>query len=264
MKESKKKMLPPKAIFVLANFRKELLSAPVAPKPEGERPQTNTRPSTFKQRRARTRGRVFQQMCRRREWASPIFAFFLALLIPFAAPAQTKHAPKCGIELQLKKTSADSDWNKVDLTPGVSTIAMLNGLKAPTHAQLLASAGHRFEPELHVYTVQGYLAGFKLESDMDFHIVISDPNDPRATMIVEMVSPACLVTPFKKEAAGLRTSWEARFGKATPAFNRKKFESHKIKVEITGVGFFDFLHGQTGVAKNGMELHRVLSWREVQ
>jgi hypothetical protein len=30
-------------------------------------------------------------------------------------------------------------------------------------------------------------------------------------------------------------------------------------VQITGVGFFDFIHGQTGVAPNGIELHPVLS-----
>jgi hypothetical protein len=29
-------------------------------------------------------------------------------------------------------------------------------------------------------------------------------------------------------------------------------------VRVTGVGFFDFLHGQTGVAPNGIELHPVL------
>jgi len=27
---------------------------------------------------------------------------------------------------------------------------------------------------------------------------------------------------------------------------------------VTGVGFFDFLHGQTGVAPNGIELHPLL------
>ncbi len=29
---------------------------------------------------------------------------------------------------------------------------------------------------------------------------------------------------------------------------------------ITGVGFFDFLHGQTGVATNGIELHPVIGF----
>ena len=32
-----------------------------------------------------------------------------------------------------------------------------------------------------------------------------------------------------------------------------------IKVRISGVGFFDFLHGQTGVAPNGRELHPILN-----
>ena len=31
-----------------------------------------------------------------------------------------------------------------------------------------------------------------------------------------------------------------------------------MPVTVTGVGFFDFLHGQTGVAPNGIELHAVL------
>ena len=29
---------------------------------------------------------------------------------------------------------------------------------------------------------------------------------------------------------------------------------------VTGVGFFDFIHGQTGVAPNGIELHPVLAF----
>lgn len=31
-------------------------------------------------------------------------------------------------------------------------------------------------------------------------------------------------------------------------------------VIITGVGFWDIIHGQTGVAPNGIELHPVLSF----
>jgi hypothetical protein len=30
---------------------------------------------------------------------------------------------------------------------------------------------------------------------------------------------------------------------------------------ITGVGFFDFDHGETGVARNAIELHPVLAFR---
>jgi hypothetical protein len=34
-------------------------------------------------------------------------------------------------------------------------------------------------------------------------------------------------------------------------------------IEITGVGFFDFEHGQSGVAPNAIELHPVLAVRRV-
>jgi len=30
---------------------------------------------------------------------------------------------------------------------------------------------------------------------------------------------------------------------------------------VTGVAFFDFKHGQTGVAPNGIELHPILGFR---
>src|SRR5262249_31008189 len=36
------------------------------------------------------------------------------------------------------------------------------------------------------------------------------------------------------------------------------FQTANIPVQVTGVGMFDFLHGQAGVAPNGIELHPVL------
>jgi len=33
------------------------------------------------------------------------------------------------------------------------------------------------------------------------------------------------------------------------------------KARVTGVVFFDFFHGQTGVARNAIELHPVLAFR---
>ena len=36
------------------------------------------------------------------------------------------------------------------------------------------------------------------------------------------------------------------------------FQTANVPVQVTGVGFFDILHGQTGVAPNGIELHSVL------
>jgi len=39
----------------------------------------------------------------------------------------------------------------------------------------------------------------------------------------------------------------------------KSFKSTKKKVKLTGVGYFDYLHGQRGMAPNGREIHPVLS-----
>jgi hypothetical protein len=33
-----------------------------------------------------------------------------------------------------------------------------------------------------------------------------------------------------------------------------------LRAEVTGVAFFDFQHGQTGVAPNGIELHPILGF----
>jgi hypothetical protein len=35
-------------------------------------------------------------------------------------------------------------------------------------------------------------------------------------------------------------------------------------VEVTGIGFFDRVHGETGQAPNGIELHPVLDLRSAQ
>ena len=39
---------------------------------------------------------------------------------------------------------------------------------------------------------------------------------------------------------------------------RASFQFANVPIQITGVGMFDFLHGQTGVAPNGIELHPIL------
>jgi len=49
-----------------------------------------------------------------------------------------------------------------------------------------------------------------------------------------------------------RSKFDARFTATT------SFQTANIPVQIKGVGMFDFLHGQTGVAPNGIELHPVL------
>lgn len=167
----------------------------------------------------------------------------------------------CGVERWAVKTFADSDAQKVSLTPVATTVASLNGVPAPSRVALDARPNSRFPAEFSTYKVEAYLVGFKREADEDFHIVIKDLSGP-STMVVEMPAGDCMPKALKNESVILQAAWQTRFGKATTKF--KDIHQHKIKVEIVGVGFFDFIHGQTGVAKNGFELHRVISWKEIR
>jgi hypothetical protein len=93
---------------------------------------------------------------------------------------------------------------------------------------------------------------YKLEDDVDYHIVLQDPVGN--TMVTEIPSPACdgTTSPFDAAVAAVRAKFDAHFT-ATPTF-----QNANLPVQMKGVGFFDFIHGQTGVAPNGIELHPIL------
>jgi len=71
---------------------------------------------------------------------------------------------------------------------------------------------------------------------------------------VEIPSPTCVGagSPFLPGITNARNEFNAKFTATT------SFQTANIPVKVTGVGMFDFLHGQTGVAPNGIELHPVL------
>jgi hypothetical protein len=73
-------------------------------------------------------------------------------------------------------------------------------------------------------------------------------------MISEMASPACVASSSRllPGIQNARSEFDARYTVTS------SFQTANVPVTITGVGFFDFLHGQTGVASNGIELHAVL------
>src|SRR5439155_5594295 len=74
------------------------------------------------------------------------------------------------------------------------------------------------------------------------------------TMIGEIPDPACVGSgsPLRSSIQKARAEFDARYTATT------SFQNANIAVTVTGVGFFDFLHGQTGVATNGIELHALL------
>jgi len=156
----------------------------------------------------------------------------------------------CGVERWPVKTGTDADAKLVNLnnvTP--TTIANLVALSAPSNKP----ESNRVQPtETTLFVLGATLTEYTLEDDSDYHLVLSDPAGK--TMIAEIPSPNCIgsLSPFAAGIASARPEFDARFTASTD------FKTADIQVKVTGVGFFDFVHGQTGVAPNGIELHPVL------
>ena len=162
----------------------------------------------------------------------------------------TVQSPTCGVERWSVKTGGDPDAVNVDLNnPVPTTIANLRSLTPPSTPPDNA----RFGPaENTVYVIRATMTLYKLEGDVDYHIVVQDDNGN--TMVTEIPCPCCVAisSPFTAAIANARQEFDARF--TATSF----FQAVSVPVQITGVGFFDFIHGQTGVAPNGIELHPIL------
>jgi uncharacterized protein (TIGR03437 family) len=144
----------------------------------------------------------------------------------------------------------------VVFSPQDATVSQLGSQTRPAS---LPENGRVPPIETQTFNVPGRLVGFKLEDDQDFHIVIADLEDPAKTMITEIPSPVCsgaCASGHAEDFQVARMAFAGRFGQPTGTF---KQPPQAANVVITGVGFFDFLHGQTGVAPNAIELHPVLS-----
>jgi hypothetical protein len=173
-----------------------------------------------------------------------LFLAVLLLAVPTALFAQ------CGVERWSVKTGTDADVGLVNLNSSTNTtIAALRAPAAPNPIP----ANNRVSPwETTQWVLNATLTLYKLESDSDYHLVLQDANG--LTMIVEIPSPSCVGagSPFLPGITNARNEFNARFTATT------SFQTANIPVQIKGVGMFDFLHGQTGVAPNGIELHPVL------
>lgn len=157
---------------------------------------------------------------------------------------------QCGVERWAVKTGTDTDSKLVNLsnvTP--TTIANLLAMPGPTNKPETS----RVQPtETTVFVLSATVTEFKLEDDSDYHLVLSD--SAGKTMIAEIPSPKCVNSgsSFTAGITNARSEFDAHL-KAT-----SDFKTANVPVQVKGVGFFDFLHGQTGVAPNGIELHPVL------
>src|SRR5215469_830293 len=157
---------------------------------------------------------------------------------------------QCGVERWSVKSGTDADVSKVNLNaPTNTTITAMRAFTAPNP---IPPNNRITGPETTLWVINATLTLFKLESDSDYHLVIQDAAGN--TMITEIPSPSCVgsTSPFLPAITGARSKFDAMFT-ATGSF-----QTANIPVQVTGVGMFDFPHGQTGAAPNQIELHPVL------
>jgi hypothetical protein len=163
----------------------------------------------------------------------------------------------CGTERWAVKTLSDPSAACVDFTPRHTTVSWLVSQDGP---QRLAEQGRSGTIECQVWELTGQLVEFKAEDDGDFHIVLADLEKPDLTMIVEIPDPSCTGvcdSPHRAEIVRARENFIQVFGLPPKRFQRM---TQTVTVTITGVGFFDFKHRQTGLAPNGIELHPVIGF----
>jgi hypothetical protein len=167
-------------------------------------------------------------------------------------------------------------WNvKTGGGPGANLIDPAK-VQATTISSLVSAAApaswpppSRVKPyETTVWQMDAVLVAYKLETDGDYHLVISDASNN--TMVVEIPDPAAVDSSslFVTQIKAARTAFDARFGQqiaalraiTQPADVSAPMIAHvSVPVRVTGIGFFDFAHGATGAAPNSIELHPVLS-----
>jgi hypothetical protein len=154
---------------------------------------------------------------------------------PAPKTARFSAALACGVQRWSVKTLKDRPYLSA---PRPSSVARLSALPAPAH---LGST--RLPAEHQVVTVVAPVILDRSESDLDRHLIL---RSGRQTMIAETPSPLCT----KGATPARRAQMAAARGAARVC----------ARARVTGVVFFDFRHGQTGVAVNGVELHPVLGF----
>jgi len=158
----------------------------------------------------------------------------------------------CGVERWMVKTLSDSSAGTVDLSDTVNTT--IEELVALPRPPSLPRRSRADAVERTLYRVEARLLFLFSEHDHDYHLVLASPRDTTITMIAEVPEPSCAgacVSGFAPVYARVRqTLFDYLNSPQSPK---------RPLVRITGVGFFDFRHGQRGVAPNAIELHPVLA-----
>jgi hypothetical protein len=152
------------------------------------------------------------------------------------------------------KTLSDRHKREVHFSPMRRTVAQFRRRTPPRN--LGPYIPRETKVEFHTWTVHAKPRRARIEGDGDIHLIIAAPKHPHRTMIVEFPKRSCVASPFKRKAiARGRRRFIHNCGSMSGAWAHLKGS-----VDVTGIGFWDSVHGQEGVAPNGIELHPVLGF----
>lgn len=171
-----------------------------------------------------------------------------------AASGSAKAQDKPGCPGPSKKTLTDHYASEASLTPVRSRVATLRTIPVPAGT----GAGQpRTQPERTTYALTVHLIGARLMSDHDLHLLVADWRGG-AMMITELPDTTCPVAARSPVAAEMTAARRALLAAIGPV-GAAHWKPLNRRAKITGVGFFDTVHNQVGVAPNGFELHPLLS-----
>lgn len=174
---------------------------------------------------------------------------FLSLVAVALFAVSELHAA-CGVERWSVKTGTDPQAPSVNLSSYISST--IYNFHQSTRPGSLPSNGRVSPRETTQYRLSGTLTKYVRESDSDYHLVIKD--GAGRSMIIELPASNCVGagSPFGTGISRARQQFDSRFTATT------SFKTTSTPVTIKGIGFWDYIHGQTGVAPNGIEVHPVL------
>lgn len=177
----------------------------------------------------------------------------VAVVLGGCSPAHA--SPHCGSERATVKLGLDAEAVRLSTEPYDTTVSALVNLPRPGR---LPDDRRASDVERMVWRVEATVVAYRAEDDGDIHVAIADSDGHR--MIVEIPDPDCAAGgawgPDVRAAREAFLAMLSARGFPAPA---RRVRRTAIPVRVGGIGFYDWLHGQSGAARNGLELHPVLS-----
>jgi hypothetical protein len=146
------------------------------------------------------------------------------------------------------KIGTDAEVDAVDLRPVPTTIDALRAVTNPGRPR------RRVRPvEVTTFILRDVeLREFQRAPDGDVHMVLADEHGH--TMIAEAAPPFCTDagSPWRPRITAVRRIVDREIPMAFLGWPRRT-------ISLAGVGYLDTIHGQPGVAPNGIEVHPISS-----